>query len=87
MDSSESTPKVIKTYASKPRRCPACGHSPVATILYGTPAELPVLERKLEAGLIYFGGVRSLNGPAWRCSKCGQNVYPKTKKLDSDLNP
>ncbi len=78
---------VVKPYASKPLHCPSCGHSPVAAILYGDPAESPELEREREAGLVYFGGVKTWpNPPRWRCSKCGQKIHLKTESLDSGLN-
>lgn len=88
MDSPESAPKEITAYASKPLYCPSCGHSPVAAILYGDPAESPELERKREAGLVYFGGVKTWpNPPRWRCSKCGQKMHLKTESLESAVLP
>jgi hypothetical protein len=86
MDSPESAPEEITAYASKPLYCPSCGHSPVAAILYGDPAESPELDRKREAGLIVYGGIPWPNPPKWQCSKCGQKIHLKTEGLDSGLN-
>ncbi len=83
MDISDSAPKEIKAYASKPRCCPVCRHSPVATILYGDPPECPTLEREREAGLIVYGGIRWPNPAKWQCSKCGQKMHLKAESLDS----
>ena len=41
---------------SKPRKCPKCGASPVATILYGMPATDETLDDQIERGLVMLGG-------------------------------
>ncbi len=87
MDSSESAPKKIMACARKPRHCPSCGHRPVATILYGDPAECPTLERRHEAGLIVYGGIPWPNPPKWQCSKCGQKIHLKTETSESRVLP
>lgn len=43
----------------KPKRCPKCGFSPVASILYGMPAYDDELERKLEDKSLVLGRVWS----------------------------
>jgi len=40
----------------KPKKCPKCGFSPVASILYGMPAYDEELERKLEDKPLVLGG-------------------------------
>ncbi len=60
----------------KPRRCPQCGHYPVASILYGMPAYDDELKRKIEEGRIAIGGcIESPDFPTWVCSKCGLAIY------------
>jgi DNA-directed RNA polymerase subunit RPC12/RpoP len=72
---SRNSGKVISPYASKPRSCPSCGHRPVATILYGYPAESEVIEHKVAAGLIAYGGCRPQPAPRWKCTECGQKIF------------
>lgn len=75
--------KEIRPYASKPRACPSCGDRPVATILYGMPAEGRGTEEKVAAGLITYGGcVKPKNPPRWKCTKCGQMIH-STKPVTS----
>lgn len=64
--------------ARKPAKCPKCKNKPVAVILYGFPAFSGELEQKLDAGLIVLGGCKiSGDDPAWKCAKCGQEIYRK----------
>lgn len=68
--------KAIRPYASKPRSCPSCGHRPVATILYGYPIESKVIEDRVAAGLLDYGGcVKPQPAPRWKCTKCGQKIF------------
>lgn len=68
--------KKVTPHASKPRSCPSCGHRPVATILYGLPAESEAIERKVAAGLMAYGGCgNSTTGPRWKCTQCGQKIH------------
>lgn len=62
----------------KPAKCPACGHTPVATILWGLPDFDPELEAALKAGTVALGGCCiSDDDPAWQCTACGQTIYRK----------
>lgn len=60
----------------KPRKCPACGASPVASILWGEPAFTPELEKKMEEGRVSLGGC-CIPGdpPMWTCTKCNIEIY------------
>ena len=60
----------------KPRKCPKCGFSPVASILYGMPACDEELERKLEDKSLVLGGcVVGYDDPKWQCTSCGKEFY------------
>ena len=60
----------------KPKKCPKCGHSPVASILYGMPAFDEDLERKLEDKSLILGGcVVGYDDPKWRCTYCSAEFY------------
>jgi ribosomal protein S27AE len=62
--------------AKKPRKCPACGHAPMASILYGEPAFDERLERELAEGKVSLGGCcDEMDGPAWECTRCGVKVF------------
>ncbi len=63
-------------FKRKPRRCPACGHVPVGTILYGLPALPPELEKGMADGTVVLGGcVLELDQPTWECSHCQTSMY------------
>lgn len=53
-------------------KCPQCGGSNVAEILWGLPVFNEELERKLDEGSIVLGGC-CITGddPEWRCNNCG----------------
>lgn len=60
----------------KPRACPACGHKPVANILYGMPAFSKELEADMESGKVVLGGCCiSEDDPTWECAECHQQIY------------
>ena len=63
--------------ASRPAKCPNCGHSPVAEILWGMPAFSKKLEKDVEAGRVTEGGGGgdSYDDPAWQCDRCGLAIY------------
>jgi hypothetical protein len=68
-----------KIYARKPRKCPNCGHAPVASILYGMPNISDELFEKEQRGEVIFGGcVIELDQPTWQCSKCEVEFYKVT---------
>ena len=68
----------------KPRKCPACGSSLVALILYGLSGFSPELEADLEAGRVVLGGC-CLTGddPKWQCMGCGTPIYQKVPEMRS----
>jgi hypothetical protein len=74
--------RVVKS--RKPRKCPACGHTPLATILYGRPAFDENLEKEMKEGLVTFGGccVTVFEDPKWESTKCGLQIYKKTEELN-----
>ena len=60
----------------KPRKCPKCGFSPVASILYGMPAFDEDLERDLENKSLILGGcMEELDAPKWQCVGCDGEFY------------
>ena len=63
----------------KPRKCPSCGNSPLASILYGYVGFDGELQKKLEEGRIVLSGCCvSDDDPKWECTNCGQKVYKKS---------
>lgn len=71
-------------YKRKPRRCPNCKHSPVASILYGMPICSEKLDNDLNAGLMALGGcVIRLDGsqPKWKCINCESEFFPYPEPL------
>jgi hypothetical protein len=73
-------PTPVKTsYARKPKKCPSCSHTPVASILYGMPSISDELFEKEERGEVIFGGcVIERDQPTWQCSKCRAEFYNAT---------
>lgn len=62
----------------KPIKCPTCGKSPVATILYGMPNLNEELQQKLDEGRTVIGGCCcAYDDPVWQCSYCGQAIHKK----------
>ncbi len=62
----------------QPRKCPTCGHSPVASILYGKPAFTESLRRKIRRGRVALGGcVMDADSPVWQCTGCGLRIFFK----------
>jgi predicted RNA-binding Zn-ribbon protein involved in translation (DUF1610 family) len=71
---SRKSERILAT--SKPKECPACGASPVASILYGLPAMDEELDSKIERGLVALGGcIVTGDDPQWRCASCGAEIY------------
>lgn len=63
----------------RPRKCPACGSSRIAEILYGLPAFSAKLKRDLDAGRIILGGCCVTNDdPKWQCPDCQMVIYKNT---------
>ena len=72
-----------KSYKRKPRKCPECGHRPLANIMYGMPLMDKALEENLEKGLVTLGGCCDAGlGPEWKCSSCDKEFY-KIHKHDT----
>jgi len=64
--------------ARKPRKCPVCDASPVASILYGMPNFSEKLEQELAEGRTTLGGCCiEIDGPLWECSHCKLKIYKK----------
>ncbi len=67
-------------FAKKPRACPSCGHTPIASIMYGMPALSDTLNRDLNEGRIVLGGCCvSDDDPSWACSACNKVFYKQEK--------
>lgn len=70
-------------FKNKPRKCPRCGSTQIASILYGYPAFDEKLEKKLEEGRIVLGGCMEEEGaPTWQCVDCGQEFERKVELLE-----
>ncbi|MEZ6072258.1 MAG: hypothetical protein R3C10_18865 [Pirellulales bacterium] len=55
----------------KPERCPECGATAIAEIMYGLPDFNDDLNRQLDEGRVVLGGcVVSDDAPKWRCNEC-----------------
>lgn len=63
-------------YAEKPEKCPACGSSKVADVIYGYLDYSDELQSQLDQGKIILGGCCVTNDdPEWQCSECGVDIY------------
>lgn len=70
----------------KPVKCPACGSSLMANILYGMPNYDDKLEKDLKAGRITLGGCCvSNNDPQWQCADCQTMIYKKHNHRESKI--
>jgi len=66
----------------KPRKCPVCGATPVASILWGMPNMTPELEEKLAKGTWTLGGCCiDIPSAMWRCNACGTDIYHERDRL------
>lgn len=67
----------------KPRRCPVCGSSWIAKILYGYPGCSPDLQRELDRGEVVLGGCIVFSfSPEWQCMDCYAQIYKGGYVLD-----
>jgi hypothetical protein len=67
----------------KPDKCPECGSSKIAEILFGLPAFSPSLEKKVKTREIVLGGCCITNDdPSWKCVTCNTVIY----KMRIDFN-
>ncbi|BEG98655.1 hypothetical protein [Bacteroides sedimenti] len=72
--------------ARKPRKCPKCGKSPVATILYGFPVFTDKLMSELATGRKVLGGCNiPVDAPQWSCSFCGTKIYREESSFDNSF--
>jgi len=63
-------------FKRKPKRCPNCGASRIANILYGLPALSEKLNKELDEGKVVLGGcIISEDDPSWCCTKCESVFY------------
>jgi len=63
-------------YRIKPKKCPSCGGSLIAGILYGLPHFTTRLNSDIAEGKIVLGGCCiSDDDPAWRCVDCSTVFY------------
>ena len=68
-------------------QCPACGHKPVASILWGLPAMTPELEEKLARGTWTLGGCcMEIPAAMWRCTACGADIYHERDRSQIETN-
>jgi ribosomal protein L37AE/L43A len=66
-------------YLKKPAKCPECGSTHVAKILYGLPTFSEKLEAEMKAGRITLGGCCVTNDdPVWQCADCNVIIYKKS---------
>lgn len=64
-------------YSSKPRKCPVCGSTKIAEIVYGLP-NFESVRDDLDSGKIFLGGCCvNLDGsdPKWKCADCWTNLF------------
>ncbi len=60
----------------KPRKCPQCGSSKIAVILYGMPEPDLEFDKSLNDGDIVLGGCCiSGDDPQWKCAECEVDIY------------
>lgn len=65
----------------KPESCPKCGHKPVATILFGMPADSEELQKELDSGKTVLGGCCiTIPCPTWKCTKCKRAFYSEKER-------
>lgn len=61
---------------SKPEKCPSCGSTRIADIMYGLPVFSKELEDDLTSGKIALGGYCVTSGdPRWKCTDCDESIY------------
>ncbi|MCD6580223.1 MAG: hypothetical protein J7K90_00340 [Desulfuromusa sp.] len=69
----------MKRFRRKPHKCPECGSTRIATILYGMQAFTDDLQEKLDQGNVVLGGCSfAKDGPTWQCTECNAVFYKKT---------
>ena len=64
-----------KEYSTKPNKCPKCGSTRIAKILYGMPAFSNKLESEINAGRVILGGCCiSDDDPTWLVSAASSTI-------------
>ncbi len=64
----------------KPRKCPKCGSSTIANILYGMPIWDERLQEKLDTNKTVLGGcVICDDDPEWHCTNCNSDIIKVLK--------
>lgn len=74
----QGLPKMRYEAKRKPKKCPKCGHSPLASIFYGEPDFSNTLQEKLDKGFAVLGGCAidiTYGIAVWRCVKCNTDIY------------
>lgn len=70
----EFTKQIFKR---KPNKCPVCGATSIAKILYGMPAPTEDLHKKLEEKKVVLGScIISEDDPSWCCTEC-ESVFSR----------
>ena len=65
-------------FSRKPRNCPNCDNSPVASILSGMPAYDEKMQKDIADGRLTLGGCCiGPDDPKWKCSNCDLEMYRK----------
>ena len=65
----------------KPKKCPQCGSTKIADILYGLPDYSPEFEKRIEDGKIALGGCCISNDdPIWKCTECELDINKEAKR-------
>jgi len=63
-------------FQKKPKKCPECNSSRIATILYGYPDFNEKLENDIELGRTVLGGCcEEIGAPKWQCADCGIDIF------------
>jgi hypothetical protein len=64
------------SYSLKPGKCPSCGGSRIAVILYGMPHFTDKLDSDIAEGKVVLGGCcLTDDDPAWQCADCDMVLY------------
>jgi len=62
--------------ARKPKKCPVCGSSKIASYLYGMPIYDEKLQEDMDSGKIVIGGCCITDDdPQWKCLACKEELY------------
>lgn len=80
-DKSEKEPPFVVKH--KPRKCPLCKGTRIASYQYGLPAFSEKLEKDLREGRVVLGGCNvDPENPRWRCVSCGTDFATKMETLE-----